>query len=233
MLDEIGGMVQTYLRPLTKRGGVINAVVTNPTAKTLISKYPNAVANADTKSSRWAQSLLTRMNFVKRRKIPSKVKTPERAQKEIEFHFLHHIISMVAEYHTLPDLIVNIIRHLSNRFLLEMVSWKKKVTKDVTIEGSADKRCLTGSNGIASSCVFLPVHLTYSGKTSQGIPKVLFSDGYSLSRNSNHFSSSEKSLKYLHEIIIFYMKNQCLKSKLSDFFYTVYIYFGKRESSFC
>ena len=216
MLDEIDGMVQTYLRPLTKRGGVINAVVTNPTAKTLISKYPNAVANADTKSSRWAQSLLTRMNFVKRRKIPSKVKTPERAQKEIEFHFLHHIISMVAEYHTLPDLIVNIIRHLSNRFLLEMVSWKKKVTKDVTIEGSADKRCLTGSNGIASSCVFLPVHLTYSGKTSQGIPKVLFSDGYSLSRNSNHFSSSVKSLKYLHEIIISYMKNQCLQSKLSE-----------------
>ena len=108
MLVEIDGMVQTYLRPLTKRGGVINAVVTNPTAKTLISKYPNAVANVDTKSSRWAQSLLRRMSFVKRRKISSKVNTPERVQKEIEFLFLHHIISMVAEYHTLPDLIVNI-----------------------------------------------------------------------------------------------------------------------------
>ena len=190
MLVEIDGMVQTYLRPLTKWGGVINAVVTNPTAKTLISKYPNAVANVDTKSSRWAQSLLTRMNFVKRRKISSKVNTPERVQKEIEFLFLHHIISMVAEYHTLPDLIVNIIRHLSSRFLLEMVSWKKKVTKDVTIEGSANKRCLTGSSCIALSCVFLPFHLTYSGKTSQGIPKVIFSDRYSLSRNSNHFSST-------------------------------------------
>ena len=66
MLVEIDGMVQTYLRPLTKRGGVINAVVTNPTAKTLISKYPNAVANVDTKSSRWAQSLLTRMNLQQR-----------------------------------------------------------------------------------------------------------------------------------------------------------------------
>lgn len=216
MLVEIDGMVQTYLRPLTKRGGVINAVVTNPTAKTLISKYPNAVANVDTKSSRWAQSLLTRMNFVKRRKISSKVNTPERVQKEIEFLFLYHIIPMVAEYHTLPDLIVNIIRHLSSRFLLEMVSWKKKVTKDVTIEGSADKRCLTGSTCIALSCVFLPFHLTYSGKTSQGIPKVIFSDRYSLSRNSNHFSSTEKSIRYLHEMIISTIKNQCLQSKLPE-----------------
>ena len=128
--------------------------------------------------------------FAYKNELTTKVNTPQRVQKEIEFLFLYHIISMVAEYHTLPDLIVNIIRHLSSRFLLEMVSWKKKVTKDVTIEGSANKRCLTGSSCIALSCVFLPFHLTYSGKTSQGIPKVIFSDRYSLSRNSNHFSST-------------------------------------------
>ena len=74
----------------------------------LISKYPNTVANVDTESSRWVRSLFTIMNFVKRRKTSSKVKIPEKAQKEIEFLFLNHIVLMVEEDHTLPDLIVNI-----------------------------------------------------------------------------------------------------------------------------
>ena len=88
-----------------------------------------------------------------------------------------------------------------------METWKKKGRKDITIEGSADKRCVTGTFGISLSCVFLPVQLTYGGKMSESILEVAFSDVFSVSKNQNYFSDTEESLKYLHEIIISYMKN--------------------------
>ena len=45
-------MVQTYLRALSKRGGVIKTFLANATAKAFISKYPNAGANVDIESGR-------------------------------------------------------------------------------------------------------------------------------------------------------------------------------------
>ena len=53
MLGELDSMVQTYLRALSKRGGVVNTSVANATAKALISKYPNIVnPGVDIESSR-------------------------------------------------------------------------------------------------------------------------------------------------------------------------------------
>ena len=101
-------MVQIYLRALSKRGGVVNTTVANATSKALIcNKYPNTVGYIDIESNRWAKSLFTRMNFVKRRKTSSKVDIPEGAHKEIEFLFLHDIVSKVEQYKIPPALIVN------------------------------------------------------------------------------------------------------------------------------
>lgn len=86
-LDIIDGMVQTYLRTLFKRGGVIIIVLANATAKAFISKYPNAAANVDIESSRWS-----RMNFVKRWKPSTKVETPEKARKKIDLLFLQDTV---------------------------------------------------------------------------------------------------------------------------------------------
>lgn len=74
---------------------IINTVVANATVKALISKYPNAVANVDIESNRWTESLFKRMNFVKRPKNFIKLDIPEKARKEIQFLFLHNIVSMV------------------------------------------------------------------------------------------------------------------------------------------
>ena len=82
LLGDLDEMVKTYLQTLSKRG-VINTTVANATAKALMSKYPHVVGEIDVDSSRWAKSLFTRMNFVKRRKTLSKVDIPDGAHKEI------------------------------------------------------------------------------------------------------------------------------------------------------
>ena len=102
LLGEIDEMVQTYLMALSKRGGVVNTTVANATAKALMSKYPNVVGDIDIESARWAKSLFTRMHFVRRRKTSSKVDIPDRARKEIEFLFLHDVVSKVEKYKIPP-----------------------------------------------------------------------------------------------------------------------------------
>ena len=84
LLCDLDEMVKTYLVTLSKRG-VINTTVANANAKALMSKYPRVVGEIDVDSSRWAKSLFSRMNFIKRRKTLSKVDIPDSARKEIKF----------------------------------------------------------------------------------------------------------------------------------------------------
>ena len=100
-------MVQTYIRALSNRGTVISRSVATATAKALIMKYPDAVGDIDIESSYWAQSLFRRMNFCRRRKTSSKVDIPEGARKEIEFLYLHNIVSKVEKYNIPSSLIIN------------------------------------------------------------------------------------------------------------------------------
>ena len=84
LLGELDRLMQSYLKALSNRGGVINTTIAKATAKALIKRNPGIVGDVDIDSSRWAYSLFKRMGFVKRRKTSSKVDIPEGARKEIE-----------------------------------------------------------------------------------------------------------------------------------------------------
>ena len=66
----------------------------------------------------------------------------------------------------------------------------------VTIEGSADKRMITGTFGITLHGEFLPIQLIYGGKTAQSLPRYKFPKDFSLSVNPKHFSNTTESLKF-------------------------------------
>ena len=145
LLGELDEMVQKYLLTLTKRGGVINTTVANATAKALMSKYPHVVGQVDVDSSRWAKSLFTRTNFVKRRKTSSKVDIPDGARKEIEFLFLHEIVSIIEKHKIPPALIINIDQTPLKYVPVGNETLAPKGETSVMIEGSADKRSITGT----------------------------------------------------------------------------------------
>ena len=50
----------------------------------------------------------------------------------------------------------------------------------VTVEGSADKRMITGTFAITLQGEFLPIQLIYGGKTAQSLPRFKFSEDFSL-----------------------------------------------------
>ena len=75
LLEDLDRMVQSCLRALCKRRGVINTTIANTTANALIKQNPGVVGDIDVNSSHWAASLFRQMRFLKRCKTPSNCKT--------------------------------------------------------------------------------------------------------------------------------------------------------------
>ena len=118
-------------------------------------------------SSRWVKSLFARMNFVKRKKTSSKVDIPDKACKEIEFLFLHEIVTKVEKNNIPPELILNIDQTPLKYVPVGNETLTPRGETSVTIEGSSYKHSMTGTFAISLHRDFLLMQLIYGGKTSQ------------------------------------------------------------------
>ena len=174
LLGELDEMVQKHISSLSKKGSVINTTVGNATANALISKYPYVAGDIDVNFSCWAKSLFARMNFVKRRKTFSKVDISDQARKKIEFLFLLEIVTNVEEHNIPPKLVLNIDQTPLKYVLGGIETLAPGGETSVTIEGSSDKRSITGTFAISLHRHFLPMQLIYGGKTSQSLPRYRF-----------------------------------------------------------
>ena len=195
-------MVQSYIKGLSNRGAVITWTIANAAAKALIRKYPGVVGDIDVDSSFWAQSLFRRMGFSCRQKTSIKVDIPASAQKEIEYLFLHEIVSKVEKYSIPDSLIINfdqtplkIIQSANNTLA-------KKNSTNVTIVRASDKRCITGTFLVTVCGKFLLMQLIYGGKTTQSLLRFQFPSGFSLSVNEKHYSNSNESIKFIIQFLI-------------------------------
>ena len=95
LLGELDSKVQTYIKQLSNRGGVVKRAIANAAAQALLTRYPNLAGGINVSSSSWAQSLFRKMDFEKRQKTSSAVDIPDSARKEIEYLFLLDIVATV------------------------------------------------------------------------------------------------------------------------------------------
>ena len=123
------------------------------------------------------------MAFKKRRKTLSALDIPDSSRKEIEYVFVQNIVDTVERSKIPLSLILNL-----DQTPLKCVPVGNEITLSVTIEGSSDKRCITGTFAIMMHCKFLPMHLIYKGKTVQSFPRFKFTEGFCLSANEKQFS---------------------------------------------
>ena len=104
---------------------------------------------------------------IKRRKTSSKVDIPDGARKEIEFIFLHEIVSIVEKHKIPPALIINIDQTPLEYVPVGNETLAPKGEMSVTTEGSADKRSLTGTFAISLHGDFFPMQLIYGEKRAR------------------------------------------------------------------
>lgn len=110
------------------------------------------------------------------------------------------------ELETPPELVMNLDQPLQY-MLVSHHTMAKKGAKSVSIPGSSDKRCITGTFAITLNGGFLPLQLIYGGKTTQSLPRFKFPKSF-----QKHFSNTNKeSIKVTEEIVLPYVEKQLEK----------------------
>ena len=209
LLGSLDQMVQRFLLATRSKGGLISSTVAIATAKALMARYPEYnLGHIDLDSSSWTKSLFKRMGFVKRMSTTGKVEIPEGAIREAELDYLHDIVSL-AEKNDIPScLIMNLDQTPLKYIPSARQTLAKQGAKSVSVAGSTDKRCITGTFIITLEGAFLPMQLIYGGKTKQSLPRFNFPDSFSLSANPKHFSNTVESIKVIEEVVIPYIEKQ-------------------------
>ena len=102
LLGSLDQMVQRFLLPLRRTGGLVSSAITISAAKALIVQNPQYnLSHIDLDSSYWVQSLFRRMGFKKQMQTMGKVEIPEGARKEAELLYLHNIVTIVEKHKSL------------------------------------------------------------------------------------------------------------------------------------
>ena len=143
----------------------------------------------------------------------SKVDISHGAQKEIKFLYLYDIVSKVDQRDIPSALIVNIDQTPLKYVPVGDETMATKREHYVTIEGSANKRSITGTFAISLDRNFLPVQLIRGGKITRSLQWFEFLKDFSLSTNLKHFSNTNEWRKFLKEVIKPYVikRRQILK----------------------
>ena len=110
------------------------------------------------------------------------------------------------QFSILHSLIINLEQTPAKYVPVGRTTLPKKNTKTVPIKGSSNKRTITATLAILLQGDFLPMQLTYGGKTRKCLPRFKFPEKSSLSYNEIHYSNEKEACKFIEEILQPYIK---------------------------
>lgn len=227
MGEILDKQVQCYIRATRDVGGTITTTVVLAAGEAIVQNsnkklaYDNGGPIKLTKH--WAKSLLSRMNFVKRKGTTS-AKMEASQFDNLKEQFLLDIKAVV-EIEKIPhDLIfnwdhtgINIVP--GSQWTIESVGSKR-----VEITGLGDKHQITAVFCASLAGEFLPVQLIYQGKIQACLPRFVFPDDWNVTYTPNHWSIEAKMMEYIRTIIIPYVQRKQSELKLSPNYPALAIY---------
>ena len=155
------------------------------------------------------------MGFVRRAKASSTVEIPEGVRKEIKYQYLYQFVNAIEKWDIHPDLVVNFDQTPSRLVPVGRSTLAKRNSTNVAIAGLSDQRTITATFAVSVSGSFLPPQLIYGGKATQSLPKYEFPKSFSLSVNPTHYSNSQKSMRFIEEILVPYFTKKHLDLALT------------------
>ena len=189
--EKLDQHVQLYLRRVREAGGVVTAAIVKAAAKGIImseDKYKLVEYGGYINLTlTWAQSLLTRMNFVKRKSTTAKSKFNPMEFAELKAGFLKELQAVVEMEEIPPAMILNWDQTGIHLVPSSLWTMEKQGSKRVEIVGSNDKRMITAV--LCGSLIgdFLPIQLIYKGKTSRCHPRFQFPLDWHITQSPRHF----------------------------------------------
>ena len=207
--EEVEEQVKWFLKGIRQLGGAVNSQIVIATVKRVVTaKDANFLANNGgpiliTKNG--VKQLLGRMGLVKHQATTKAKVTPSNFEKVkqqglVDIHFFVFI-------EEIPDnLIINWDQ--TGVKYVPVFNWTMEVkgSKRVEVPGTNDKRQITALLSCTLSGNFLPVQVSYAGKTPACLLKVEFPPSWHVRFTPNHRSIEGTMMGYLHHTLIPYVE---------------------------
>ncbi len=151
----------------------------------------------------WAQSILRRVDFVRRKVTKTAQKLPINFEEK-KSAFLFSVCAKVQQHQIPSALVLNwdqtgISMIPDNKFTLA-----PKGCKDVAVIGQDDKRQITVGVTCSLTGELLPFQVIYEGTTNKCHPNVDFPESWNVTHTKSHWSNSGTMLEWAEKVLIPY-----------------------------
>jgi hypothetical protein len=154
---------------------------------------------------KWADSILSRMNLVKRKATKAARKLPNDFA-EIKLAFLKRVSDCVHEHKIPPELIVNWDQTGAKYVPTSEWTLAEEGSRQVDIIRKEDKREMTVLLTCTMAGSLLPPHLIYAGKTNKCHPKITFPSGWDIYHSESHWSTEDTMLHFIDHVLVPYVQ---------------------------
>eukprot|EP00058_Branchiostoma_floridae_P006720 XP_002592208.1 hypothetical protein BRAFLDRAFT_84636 [Branchiostoma floridae] len=211
MLGDIDEVVQVFVRSTRDAGGVVNRAVIMSTAKGIIMRRDRSLLKEYgghieiTKA--WVNSLLVRMNYVKRKATKAARKLPADFD-ESRATFLTRVSETVAELEIPEEMVINWDQTGVN--IVPVGDWtlEEAGARQVPVVGKEDKRQITLLLAISLSGQLLPPQVLYQGKTDKCHASFNFPEEWDVYHTTSHWSNTDSMERYVETVVKPYMAAQ-------------------------
>ena len=205
-LDE---KLQLYIRKTREGGGAVTTRIVMAAARgLLLASNRNILAEygGDVRINRpWAQSLLERMGYVKRKATTSKGKYSLADFEQVKKQFLKDVTETVLMEEIPPELVLNWDQTGINIVPASLWTMDQQGKKRVEMIGLKDKRQITAVFCASIQGDFLPIQLIFKGKTSRCHPNFKFPEWWHITHSPKRWSNEEIMLQYIDHIVLPYI----------------------------
>ena len=204
--------VQDHIRDIRAAGGVINRKITiiatamgivSYRNRSLLSTYGGSIELTRT----WAESIIHRMGYVKRKGTKAARKVPENLP-ELKENFLKTFSDKVVKYKIPDELILNFDQ--TGVSIVPVSNWtlESEGSQQVEITGLEDKRQVTVLLAETLAGDLLPPQVIYEGKTNQCHPRFTFPLDWNITHTESHWSNEVSMKEYFKKVIRTYVEDQ-------------------------
>ena len=219
ILGELDGKVQDFIKAQRDNGAVVTRATVIGIGKGVVMRHNKwslkEYGGTINLTKHWAESILHRMKYVKRRGS-TKVHVLGDDFEKIKKQFLDDIKMTVAMEDIPSQLIINWDQTAIS--IVPGSSWTMAPSgsRRIEIMGMGDKRQITAVFAGSLSGDFLPLQLIYTGKTPACHPKVTFPPDWNITHISNHWANEETVKDYVSKVIVPYVKKMKVKLQSPD-----------------
>ena len=186
---ELDRQVQAHLISLREVGGIVNTSIAIAAATGIIRRHDSKLLAGNgghiTLTKHWAQYLLQRMGYVKR-KATSKAKITVENLASIKKQYLLDIRDVVEMEEIPQDLILNWNQIAVHYLPVSNWTMAMEGSKKVSTAGIDDKQQITLVLTAVMTGKLLSLQLVYQGKTKACLPSVTFPGDWDVTFSPNH-----------------------------------------------